>query len=418
MSEPTPDAAGSLTRFVAGALVREGAIVEPLVGGLNVALPPALAVTLDVREFERLVFNTDDASLDARARLVDYDAPLVEKLAERLALHGSIASAERRGPAPKTIDAAQTLADGLTVQNGIARVVKAEIGVATYVGVVIQYDVLADERMSGIVSAWASPDTRSVPDGLSQVWEEISAQHADERGVSGPRSNATRGSADSPHEGGAGQDATPSSVDAADLTSSVTMAWPIVQAVSTSAVRASLGPFLASLTRRRDRDLDRVHQYYREIHDELARKASRHHGEARAREEARLHATVRAWEARVEEVAARYRTRVTLTPVTALVCRMPAWHVHVRLQRRTAVRDVTWLCDGRGRTIEPRACDHCNVPTLSAYLCDDRVHYLCRECFAPCDVCGKSFCRACVARCPKTHPSQDQRLRQQVERSQ
>ena len=103
--------------------------------------------------------------------------------------------------------------------------------------------------------------------------------------------------------------------------------------------------------------------------------------------------------------------------VTALVCRMPAWHVHVRLQRRTAVRDVTWLCDGRRRTIEPRACDRCNLPTLSAHLCDDRVHYLCRECFAPCDVCGKPFCRACVARCPKTHPNQDQRPRKEEERS-
>ncbi|MEK6630247.1 MAG: hypothetical protein AABY89_05885, partial [Acidobacteriota bacterium] len=116
MSAPTPDAASSLTRFVGGALVREGAIVDPLVGGLDVALPPALAVTLDMREFEHLVFNTEHASIDARVRLVDYDAPLVEKLAERLALHGSIASAERRGQVPKTIDAAQMLADSLTVQ--------------------------------------------------------------------------------------------------------------------------------------------------------------------------------------------------------------------------------------------------------------------------------------------------------------
>ena len=257
------------------------------------------------------------------ARFVDYDAPLVEKLAERLARHGSIASAERRGPVPKTIDAAQMLADSLTVQNGIARVVTAEIGVATHVGVVIQYDVLADERMSGIVSAWVSPDTRSVPDGFSQEWEEISA--------------------DSRDESQAGQDATPSSVDVAGLTSFVTRAWPIVQAVSTSAMRASLEPFLASLTRRRDRDLDRVHQYYREIHNELARKAARHQGEARAREEARLYATMRAWEARVEEVAARYRTRVTLAPVTALVCRMPACLARTRAVAaadRRARRDV------------------------------------------------------------------------------
>jgi len=165
----TPDAASSLPRFVADALVREGAIVEPRVDGLEVALPSALAAALDLREFERLVFNADDASADAHTRLVDYDAPLVEKLAERIASCGSLASTERRGSVPKTIDAARALADSLTIQNGVARVLGAEVGIARYVGVVVQYDVLADERMSGIVGTWVCPDTRSVPDGLSRA---------------------------------------------------------------------------------------------------------------------------------------------------------------------------------------------------------------------------------------------------------
>jgi len=175
--------------------------------------------------------------------------------------------------------------------------------------------------MSGIVGTWVCPDTRSVPGGLSRAWDEISAQHADERAVAGSHGNRPRGSADDQHGSGSGHDGAPSSVDAAQLTSCVTQAWPIVQATSTSAVRASIEPFLTSLTRRRDRDLDRVHQYYREIHNELARKAARHQGDVRAREEARLQATVQAWEARVEEVVARYRTRVTLTPCAATICR-------------------------------------------------------------------------------------------------
>ncbi len=287
-----------------------------------------------------------------------------------------MAWAGHRGPAPRPIDAQAVLATSLTTRNGIVRLLAAEIGVAAHVGVVVQYDVLADERTSGLVEAWASPGTRSVPTGLSHVWDEVSAERVEGR----------------------------SGADDGRVPDLVAEAWPIVQAVSRSVVRADIEPFLASLARRRDRDLDRVHQYYREIHDEIARKAARHRGEARAREETRIQATLRALAARVDDVVARYRERVTLTPVAALLVYKPAWHLRVRLQRRAAEREITLLCGGRGKRLEPRACDHCQTPTLSASLCDDRVHYLCGECFAPCAVCGRSFCRACSSRCPRAHP--------------
>jgi hypothetical protein len=49
------------------------------------------------------------------------------------------------------------------------------------------------------------------------------------------------------------------------------------------------------------------------------------------------------------------------------------------------------------------SCDGCAAPTLSAWLCDDRVHHLCAACFAAADVCHRPFCRACHRACPKRH---------------
>ena len=373
MSTTRRDAAGTLERFVADALIREGAVVEPWAHGLDVVLAPALATELRVGEYERLTF--DAAPAGAGALPLDYDAPIVEALGMRLSRSAAVASAGHGGATPRPIDAEAVLSTSLTTRNGIARLLAAEIRLAAHVGVVVQYDVLADERASGLVEVWVSPATRSVTTGLGHAWDRASTGDAD---------GAT-------------------AADAGRVAGLVTEAWPIVQAACRHAVRADVEPFLASLARRRDRDLERVRQYYRDIHDEIARKAARHRGEARAREEARIQATLRAFAARMDDVVARCRARVTLTPVAALVAYTTVWHLRVRLQRRTAAREVTFLCEGRGKRLEPRACDHCQAPTLSASLCDDRVHYLCGECLAPCAACGRSFCRACSPRCPRAH---------------
>ena len=49
--------------------------------------------------------------------------------------------------------------------------------------------------------------------------------------------------------------------------------------------------------------------------------------------------------------------------------------------------------------LEPPWCEACSAPAYPLFLCDDRVHFLCKLCAAPCPACGKSICRACQPRC-------------------
>lgn len=121
------------------------------------------------------------------------------------------------------------------------------------------------------------------------------------------------------------------------------------------------------------------------------------------REGERLDATHRAFRSRAVEVADRYRVGLHLAPAGIWLCRLPAYHITVRLMRRNSSANAVFSWNPIDGRIEPRACDGCLAPTDSAWLCDDSVHYVCDDCLAACPECGRRFCRACTRACPRSH---------------
>jgi hypothetical protein len=85
------------------------------------------------------------------------------------------------------------------------------------------------------------------------------------------------------------------------------------------------------------------------------------------------------------------------------LCRLPAYHIDVKLMRRNSATNAVFSWNPIDGRIEPRACDGCLAPTTSAWLCDDAVHYVCDDCLATCRECGRRFCRACTRACPRPH---------------
>ena len=270
------------------------------------------------------------------------------------------------------MDAESEISRAVTLRNGVCRW-RAQAAVdATYLGFVFEYSLLADERAGGLATVWINPATRSVP-----RWTTWPADLVD----------------DEPPTVAAG---------------SVDVPWTLAVAAARSRLDAPLAAFLQSLTRGRDRDFRRLREYYGDIDQEIRRKLARarSNDEARRRDLERLDATVRSYRARFLDVASRYRVGIRLSPIAVFACRIPTHQLTVRLMRRTAVTDVvfSWnVVDGR---IESRACDGCDTPVDVASLCDERVHYLCERCLSSCRQCGKPFCRACHADCPRRHQAQ------------
>ena len=367
-----------LETFTRTLLTRHGAIVESTPGGVDVISEPALAATLGLAEFQRLTFTATAASPDApdlRAESavlrLDYDSPIVERMGSLVDRLGRISVMTSRFSPPKPIDAAAAVARALTLNNGVVRVHGCEPATAMRVGVLFEYEVLADEREGGLVRQWITPETRSVP-GLAGWW---------------PDDTDAAGAATALFPPGP----------------AVPLPWSLASAAARSTLAPVIDDFVERLGRRRDRDARRLREYSVDIDRAIRAKLTRAGTPEAAvrRERDRLDATWQSYRSRLSELADRYRVRVRLVAHGVVACPLPGFHIHARLMRRAASADVTLAWNGVDGQLEARACDGCDSPTQNAWLCDDKVHFLCAACFAPCPQCHKAYCRACHSRCPR-----------------
>jgi hypothetical protein len=365
--------------FTGRLLAHRGALVERDHDSLVALVPPPLASKLEVAEYQRFGFDPRATVKDAIR--VDYGSPLVDRF-ERIVRELGRAAVTRTVPLPlKPLDPEEAFTRGITVTNGVVRECRAEAAHARYVGFFVEHELLADERVSGLTEIWVNTTMPTAPrlTSLSRMLDR------DDRWSEGD----------------------PGSPD--NVAATLADAWNRGVARAKRAVENRLQDQIDSLIRRRDREFTRLHEYYEAIDGEIRRRVHR----ARAKgddaavgaETARLEATTRAYQARVSDLVDRYRTLVRLRPLGALVCTLPVQRVTARLHRRSASRPLAVAWNPIDRAIEPPCCDACGIGAAQVMLCDDRVHVLCVTCHGPCDMCGRSYCRACHARCPRRHES-------------
>ena len=372
-----------LSEFTGRLMSRHGALVERGQDDLVAFAPPAVAATLEVAEYQRFTF--DPRAVGADAVRVDYGSPLLDRFERLVQELGRAAVLTPAVPLRfKPLDPEEAFTREITVANGIVRDCRVEEGRARYVGFFVEHELLADERVSGLTEIWVNTTMRSAP-RLAGLSRTLAAQE----------------------DGSLDADAAPGAP--ADVVAILAGGWNQAAARARRAVEDRLRDTVDSLIRRRDREFARLREYYESIEEEIRRRVRR----ARARRDdaavkteiARLEATTRTYEARVRDLIDRYRTRVRLRPLGAILCTLPIQQVTVRLHRRSASRLLTVAWNPIDRAIEPPCCESCGVGAPRVVLCDDRVHTLCIACHGPCDKCGRPFCRACHTRCPRRHES-------------
>lgn len=361
--------ASPIQQFTRDLLSHYGALVDPAGDdALDVVAGSDLQARIGLADYQRLVFSPDAAG---SGRLVDYDSPLLEQMGRLVETTGHVAFVRGPFPASKAVDAEREIARALSLQNGVCRVQGMTAVDVIDFGFVFEYSILADERAGGLVQVWINPATRSVPRlrswfGTAELTDDEPAWAAGE---------------------------------------AVDVPWALGTGAARAALGASVDEFVLSLTRRRDRDVARIRDYYEEIDREIRRKVARARSneETRRRELDRLDATAASYRARIAEVAERARVRVRVVPIAVFACRMPTWQITVRLKRRTASADALFSWNPIDGRVEPRACDGCETPVETTLFCDDRVHYLCPRCLEPCPACQRRYCRACHTACPARH---------------
>lgn len=338
-------------------LMSRGALVESDEGGrIGAMLPSEVAASLGVEEWLSLDLRDDAPEwMDRMERLLPASPLLVE--------------AQYRSPRPPPpIDAASVLASELAIQNGISRLVEDTGAAAAYLFFTFQYAIESDDRSTGIATVCFNADTGSLVTMPENFLLGIRDGLVETSGVAGP---------------------------------GVVERWyPSAVRMAQAAVRKHVAQAEENANRRLARDAERVESYYAGLLAQIEKRIAKRAGDdaAAEKERSRAAATQADRAAKLEDLHRKYALRVRIELALLLAVRAPVRRLSVRLIRKKEERAQSLDWNPVLGVLESPLCEHCSERAHPSYLCE-RVHLLCRNCWAQCPGCSRFFCRVCQPRC-------------------
>ncbi len=342
-------------------LESRGALVEPDPDGvLRTLLTPDLSQALKTNDWLQLRFGAGEGA--------DDPGEWLDRLGVLLPPHAQLIVARRSSQEPAIrIDSQAVLARELVLPNGVYRLSEDWPETATYLFFNFAYRVESNERTEGLLTMALNSSAQSVVTLPDRLLEQARDRWLDDL----------------------------ASTPEVALAATLPVAFRRVQAEARQAAR----PMCDNATRRLDRDVERVTHYYAGLLEQIEKRRRKATGEKEMRERSRAAATEADRAAKLDDLRNKYAVKVYLRLTDVLVAPLPVWAISVRLIRKKEERKRVFHWNPILRSLEPPWCESCSGRAQPLFLCDDRVHCLCRECLSPCLNCGKVYCRACHKRC-------------------
>jgi hypothetical protein len=336
-------------------------------------LPAALQAPLKAGELLRLGFGAEMPDGAGRASL---ESDWLEKFSLLLDARGQalrFTPPVKRVPLPPP---ERLLEHMLVLPNAVYRFQGITSAWTRYLILIFHYTAISDEKREGIAKLAVNLANGSMQDPF--VDELLGAV------LSGEMRPAP--SPDAPE--------LPTDWTAAKLKSFVTRALP-------ARVREQLVWFLTGMQRRLDRDLERVGDYYESLRRESFARQRKQKGDA-AREQLRIEAATREYQAKVADLKQKYDLRVTVELSQALELIVPVERVHLTIKRRKGERKLGLDWNPIARRLEPPPDEWSYTAAGARLVCDDALHLVAIAGHAPCAECSKEYCRAChPVKCPR-----------------
>jgi hypothetical protein len=177
--------------------------------------------------------------------------------------------------------------------------------------------------------------------------------------------------------------------------------FPLAFAAAQPEVRRRAAGIEQNANRRMARDAERIHSYYRDLQVQIQKRIARHKNDQRAADKERSRAAVTELDraSKIEDLARKYALKIRISVGDVLVASLPVREIAVRVVRKKAERMAVLHWKVALGKLESPWCENCSAPAHPLFLCDDRVHFLCKFCLAPCARCQKPFCRKCQLKC-------------------
>ncbi len=320
-----------MQRFAADLLAQQGALVEPIEPeGLEVLASSPVQQALGVNEFFRVGFG---ATLPAGATRVGIESDWLERFGHLLGQHGRCARVVLHSDARAPSDPQRVLEHALALDNATFRLLDVVPGWTRYVILDFRYSAVSDEKRDGVLRLGVNLATGALPDAvLDQLAPWLVADGA---------AAALPADADLPPD------------------------WQrdrlleLVDRALRPRLDTVLEPFVKVLHRRLERDQERLYAYHNDLHREASRRLLQlAAGEAgRQREEQRIEAIRREYQAKLDDLSRQYAMRVEVEWVQTLELVMAVQRFTVQIRRRKAERVVQLDWNPLARRLETPACE-------------------------------------------------------------
>lgn len=399
------DALRSVTRRL---IEMEGAAAEEIEpAGLEFVAPPALQESLGIPEHGRLGFRPD---LPDGAQRVTFESDWLERLERALGERGRRARRVIEVPRPTLSDPVRTLEHGLVLKNAVYRLLRVEPAWTRYLVIGFHYAALSDEKRDGIVQLAINLSTSSTPDAATTPLLEAANEVA-------------RAEGDRLFPGGE----SPSRIERLPVGVALPRLWSaeqifkVVSRAVPSRIRNHLSPFLRGMTRRLDRDLARVCEYYNDLHRESSLRARKRAAVASKAssplqleedvqsaidlsriEASAIEAVSREYESKVADLQQKYAMKVDVRLIQILDVITPVQRFELLLKRRKRERRFNLDWNPVSKLLEPPPCEYSYTADPVRLVCDDALHLISPDSHRPCPNCNREYCRACTGgRCSK-----------------
>ena len=372
-----------LQRFFTKLLEASGAAVEAIdPEGLEVLAPPPVQQALGLPEWARLGFG---AELLDNAQRITLESQMMERVSALLDEHGRHARRVLAPGSPPLDNPERILEQNLDLLNATYRLEGVAPAWTCYQILSFRYTAISDEKRDGIL---AFGFNRSNGATLDEMLPEL---------LTAAEALASRPPSPMPA-------IPPLPWERSQFTAILERTLPL-------RLRRHLQSFFKGMSRRQERDLQRLFSYHQDLRREAATRlaALTARGELtekqqaeQARERQRLGAIAREYQAKVADVRQKYAMKVELTWLQTLELIMPTQRLTVRIKRRKGERLFTLDWNPLVRKLEQLPCEYSYTWERPREVCDDALHLVSLAAHGPCAACGKPFCRAChPAKCPR-----------------
>jgi hypothetical protein len=350
--------------FARDLLVSRGALVETEeAGALTAMLSRELADALHASDWLSLRFGAAAGS--------DDPGEWLERLGRLLPADARLVSVRLRHPqAARAVDAAAVLERELAIQNGIHRLVEDYQGMARYYFFTLPYTIESDDTSQGVRMVCLNASANSLVDQPESLLEAVRDDLEEDADCDAARTELPR-------------------------------LFPIALGAARPVIRLLAAGIEQSANRRMARDAERIHSYYRDLQLQIQKRVARHKNDppAAEKERSRAAATELDRAAKLDDLARKYALKIRIEPADVLAVSLPVREIAVRVIRKKSERMAKLHWNAALGKLDSVWCESCGAPAHPLFLCDDRVHFLCKACLAPCAGCQRQFCRKCQPRC-------------------